>query len=75
MKPGPRRYGLTVHGKNHTWLIDVEARPEHVEDWRNDGLLIDELVNSIPEWAVALGLTKPWCCVQDALNWRPRKRR
>ena len=38
-------------------------------DWRADGLEIDEIVNVIPEWAVAAGLLRPWVQVQDAWAW------
>jgi hypothetical protein len=28
-----------------------------------------EVTNSIPEWAVNMGLTRPWVAVQDFWNW------
>jgi len=37
-------YSLTVHGTNKTWAFEIEAEPEWVDDWRNDGLEIDEIV-------------------------------
>lgn len=63
-------YSLEVRGKTKEWSFNIIADPKHVEDWREDGLEINEIVNSVPEWAVTMGLTKPWIFMQDLFNFR-----
>lgn len=63
-------YSLQVRGKSKEWSFDIIANPKHVEDWREDGLEIDEIINRIPEWAVRIGLTKLWIFIQDLYNFR-----
>lgn len=65
-----KRYSVTVRGKLKTWSFTIDARPEHVADWRADGLEVDELVNSIPEWVVDTGLTRAWVFFEDVFNFR-----
>lgn len=63
------RYAVTLRGRTGSWSVTFDAKPEHVEGMRADGLVIDELVNTAPEWAVSLGLLRPWCWTQDAWRW------
>jgi hypothetical protein len=65
-----RPYSVTVRGRYRTWAFTVNAEPEWVRDWREDGLEVDEVVNTIPVWAVELGLVRVWCWVQDRWNFR-----
>ncbi|HMX28714.1 MAG TPA: hypothetical protein PKC13_24220 [Blastocatellia bacterium] len=65
-----KRYSITVRGQFYTWSFAVDAEPAHVEDWRADGLEVNELLNVIPEWAVSLGLTRIWCFAQDLFYLR-----
>ncbi|HWR66088.1 MAG TPA: hypothetical protein VN364_08210 [Bellilinea sp.] len=61
-----KRYALDIRGKRKEWSFVIMAEPKHVEDWRADGLHVDEVVNIIPQWWVDLGLpVKLWCAVQD----------
>lgn len=63
------KYTVTVRGHRREWVFDIgNAEPQHIEQWRADGLVIDEVVNTIPDWAVTLGLTNLWCVVQDILK-------
>jgi hypothetical protein len=64
-----KRYSLQVRGHQHEWCFDVDAKPEHVEDWRADGLEVWELVNTVPVWLPA-SLVRPWCIVQDIFHFR-----
>jgi hypothetical protein len=41
-------YALTVCGTNKVWSFEIPAEPEWVEDWRNDGLEVDEIIADIP---------------------------
>ena len=59
---------LEIRGKNKTWNFTVEGDTQYLEEWREDGLDINPLVNIIPQWAVNIGLLRPWCFIQDLLN-------
>lgn len=65
-----KRYAIQVRGREHSWSFHVSAKPEHVEDWRADGLEVDEILHSIPEWVVNLGLLRPWCFFEDLFYFR-----
>lgn len=65
-----KRYALTVRGSRKTWSFTLNADLAHVEDWRADGLEVDELVYSIPAWVVDLGGTWLWCRCSDVFNFR-----
>jgi hypothetical protein len=59
-------YSLELMGKHKKWLFEIEAKPEWVEDWREDGLTVNLIENIIPEWWVNMGFSvKLWCFIQD----------
>lgn len=64
-----QRYSLVVRGNEHAWTFDVDALHSHVEDWRADGLEVNEIVNTIPEWLPA-ALIRSWCFLQDCFRFR-----
>lgn len=65
-----RTYAITVRGKSGAeYSFNFKGQPEHLEGWLQEGFEINELLNSIPVWAQQIGLTRPWCAVQDAWNW------
>lgn len=61
---------IHVRGKRKSWSFVFSGDPKHIEEWRADGLQVFEVVNSIPEWAVDLGLTRAWCFMQDVFNFK-----
>lgn len=62
-------YSLDVRGNRKKWSFQIWADPKHVEDWRGDGLRIEEIVNTIPEWWVNAGFSVHlWCFFQDLFN-------
>lgn len=63
-------YSLTIQGKDHVWGFDVLVDPQYVEEWRADGITIDEVCNVIPTWVVALGLLRVWCFFQDGFHFK-----
>lgn len=67
---GKKLYQLTVRGKLKAWNFDVYVDPQYVEEWRADGLVIDEVCNVIPEWVADIGLTSAWCFAQDVFNFK-----
>ena len=71
-------YIIEIKGNEHTWEFPVEINPRYLKEWRADGLKIDELVNTVPNWKVLdfnlpilgkriipLPPTKLWCFFQD----------
>ena len=70
-----RKYLLEIRGQRHEWMFKIEGTPEALEDWRADGLTVHELENTIPEWAVNLGLLRPWVFIQDLFYLRNPFRR
>lgn len=70
------KYVIHVRGKRHEWGITIPERM--VDDLRDDGFEVMEVVNTVPMWVVDLGLTRVWCWCQDVWNlpstgWRFRK--
>lgn len=63
-------YTITIKGKEHAWSIDIQADPSHVNDWREDGLEIHEVLYSIPEWVVNIGFAKVWVFISDIFNFK-----
>ena len=65
-----RRFSIMMRGKSGAlYGFPFEGELEHLEGWRAEGFEIEEVLNTIPVWAVALGLTWPWCRVQDTWRW------
>jgi len=61
---------IEVKGKEKTWTFNFYGDPRHIEEWRTDGLEVNEIKNSIPEWVVSIGMLKPWCFFQDIFNFK-----
>ena len=57
---------LFVKGTGKTWSFRVTGTPQHLADWREDGLEVDEVVNTIPAWAPC----RLWCWCQDLFRFR-----
>jgi len=65
---------VEVKGAEHNWSFNFYGDPKHLEDWREDGLEVNEIINTVPEWVVDCGLAKPWIFFQDVFNFRFLKR-
>ena len=65
-----RLYSLTVRGNQHQWSFETLIDPKYVDEWRRDGLEIDEVCNTIPEWIAGLGLTRIWSFFQDIFYFK-----
>lgn len=61
---------LVVRGRTKDWSFNFMGERKHLKDWREDGLDVVELENTIPEWVAELGLTKVWCFFQDIYNFK-----
>lgn len=60
---------ISVKGKDHSWSFEFYADPKYLEDWREDGLEVDEVCNTIPAWLPVWGISL-WCGLQDIWNFR-----
>ncbi|WP_028353468.1 hypothetical protein [Bordetella petrii] len=60
-----RRYSIRVHAR---WDVPFLATPAQVADMRADGLVIDEICNTVPGWLPAC-LVRLLCRLQDAWQW------
>lgn len=61
---------ITVKGNHHEWSFNFYADHKYIQEWRDDGLEIDEICNIIPTWVVNSGLTKIWVRLQDWFNFK-----
>lgn len=61
---------LTVYGARKRWSFTFSGDPAFLDDWRADGLDVTEVENIIPAWIARAGLTRPWCFIQDLLNFK-----
>jgi len=61
---------ITVRGKHKKWCFTLLEDPKYLEEWREDGLEIDEICNSIPKWVVDVGLMQPYIILQDIFNFK-----
>ena len=61
---------VTVKGNEKTWAFNFYGDPKLLDEWREDGLEVIEILNVIPVWVVDAGLLRPWVFFQDALNFR-----
>ena len=59
-----RLYSITIQGTQRTWNHLVWAKPEHAEEWRQDGIEVDEVLYIVPDLIQSMGLTRPWCWLQ-----------
>lgn len=63
-------YSISVRGKDKEWSFHFYGDPQHLPEWREDGLEIHEVVNMVPVWVVRLGCVRAWCFFQDIFNFK-----
>jgi hypothetical protein len=63
-------HALTVRGRTGIWKFPVYLDAQYLEEWRADGLEIDEISNTVPAWIAGLGLTRAWCFIQDVFQFK-----
>lgn len=62
---------IEIKGKSSRWAFDCQASNAEIEAMRADGIDVGILVNVIPAWVVAMGLTGPFIALQDLWNFKP----
>lgn len=60
---------VIVRGERHTWRFRTMADPRYLQEWREDGIEIYEVCNTIPIWVPAWAI-RPWCIAQDIFNFK-----
>ena len=63
-------YSVKVKGIEKAWLFNFYVDPKYLDDWRKDGLEIDEVLNVIPAWVVDAGIARAWIFFQDLFNFK-----
>lgn len=64
-------HAVVVCGKGSTWVIHTYITKETAQDWRDDGLEVYEVLNTIPAWAVYAGIpVRLWFFVQDIFHFK-----
>lgn len=61
---------IHVRGRESEWGVVSDMNQDQIDSMRADGIEVGELANIVPAWAADLGLTRPWCFVQDVWNLR-----
>lgn len=64
-----RLFALRVKGKSHDYYFQVWLDPQFLDEWREEGIELDEIINTIPGWLPSV-LVKPWVVLQDIFNFR-----
>lgn len=65
---GKKLISIIVKGKEKEWGFSFYGDPEDLQEWREDGLQVDLVENTIPD-NLPIGLTKLWCFFQDLFNF------
>jgi hypothetical protein len=61
---------ISVRGREHEWSVTWDAPQGQIDAMRDDGIDVGLVMHTVPEWAVSVGLLRPWCFVQDVWNFR-----
>ena len=70
-----KKMSITVRGHKNSYSFDFMGDPAHLDQWREDGLEVYEIHNTVPEWVADIGLIRAWCFMQDLFNFKnPFKR-
>lgn len=61
---------ITVQGNEHKYSFHFYGDPIYLNHWQNEGLEIDVIENTVPDYIVSVGLTSFWCKMQDVFNFK-----
>ncbi len=73
-----KKLAVEVQGKTKRWEFMFDGDTKYLDEWRADGLVVDEVCNTIPLWVQRNRFTVPWVFIQDVLYgwyWDAVKRR
>lgn len=61
-----RRMCIRIRGKSGALFgFPFAGDPKYIEGWQAEGFDVYEVLNTVPRWAVQLGLTRVWFRSQD----------
>lgn len=55
---------LCVRGKTTEYCFEVWADEKFLEEWRGQGLDINPITGTVPQWVQKIGLTRIWLRLQ-----------
>lgn len=58
-------FSITVKGNNRLYAFEFVGDESSWQTWVDDGLDVCMVMNTIPMWAVRIGITKIWCFFQS----------
>lgn len=61
---------VIVTGENKKWCFEFYGDSQYLQEWRDDGLDVCEIENTIPVSVSNLGLVRMWCFFQDVINFK-----
>lgn len=61
---------IHIRGRHKSWGFNFYGDPKYLDEWREDGLEVTEIVNTVPAWVVDIGMVRPWIFMQDILNFK-----
>lgn len=64
-----RLHSIEVQGREHTWSFEMYGTDEYVRAWRDDGLSVEMVTNTVPVWMPAR-LVRAWVFLQDLFYFR-----
>lgn len=62
--------GIVIRGRQHEWSLSCDVSMRAINAMREDGVDVSLIVNTVPLWVAACGLTTIWCAIQDVWNLR-----
>ena len=65
-----KKYAVIVRGNEKEWIFTTFLNPKYINDCLEDGIQIEEVINSVPLWAHQLGLMRIWFFFQDLFNFK-----
>lgn len=65
-----RQAMMQVQGRERRWNVPVRIDDRMIRDLRDDGVRVDEIVHSVPRWAIERKLTGLWCFLEDVIRLR-----
>jgi hypothetical protein len=64
-----RKMFIEVRGKQKSWIFEFSSEEQFIEEWRADGLEVNVIEATIPDWVADLGLAGLWSRLQGAWTW------
>ena len=67
---GKKLYSIEVRGNEKVWSFYTYLNPDYIKNYLDDGLMVTEVLYTVPQIAVDLRMVGVWCFFQDVFNFR-----